>query len=64
MSKTKQRKDQMYYEGLKGGKGQAHLAPNRRHPLYGHYKRGLRDGRKALKEDRQNLPLVGVDEFD
>lgn len=64
MSKTKQRKDQMYYEGLRGGKGKPHRAPTRRHPLFSHYKRGLRDGQKALREDRQNLPLVGVDDFD
>lgn len=62
MSKTKQRKDQAYYEGFHDARKEKPFRW-KSHPYIGRYRRGYRDGQAALKEKREWLPTLGYDDL-
>jgi len=62
MSKTKQRKDQAYYEGFHDAR-KCHPFRWKTHPFLSRYRKGYKDGEVWLKDKRENLPEVGYDDL-
>lgn len=62
MSKTRQRKDQAYYEGLKDGKAGVGFV-YKRHPYLSFYKKGYREGATLRKETLESSPVAGYDDI-
>lgn len=62
MTKTKQRKEQVYFEGRQDAfKELSKRYRKHRYQIY--YSQGYRDGQSALKHMRENLPEIGFDDF-